>query len=235
MWHAIEGHGLNYLFFGCARSAGIVRIKSAGSLPSARARIISMPSPTLALPCSIRAKYALAMPARAANARCDIPVSARAAITLRARARVSSFGAASASAADGVSGRRFALTPPKNTTASRGHPSVALPGPTGDVVCLPKARLYAESATGAPYRLSRYLLYIRLCSGFSVDNPRPYNKVCVNTRRACSQFCAPSGRRSVNNFANGGPVCGGCPAADVANSARRRRSRPTAPLMRESR
>ena len=136
--------------FSAARVGRHRRIKSAGSLPSARARIISMPSPTLALPCSMRARYALAMPARAANARCDIPVSARAAITLRARARVSSFGAASASAADGVSGRRFALTPPKNTTASRGHPSVALPGPTGDVVCLPKARLYANRLQGHP-------------------------------------------------------------------------------------
>ena len=151
MWHAIEVQGRDYLFFfGGARSAGIARIKSAGSLPSARARIISMPSPTLASPCSMRTKYARAMPARAASARCDMPVSARAATTLRARARVSSFGAASASAADGVSGRRFALTPAKNTTASRRHPSVALPGPTGDVICLPTAGCYAESATAAP-------------------------------------------------------------------------------------
>ena len=235
MWHAIEVQGSGYLFFfGGARSAGIVRIKSAGSLPSTRARIISMPSPTLASPCSMRTKYARAMPARAASARCDMPVSARAATTLRARARVSSFGAASASAADGVSGRRFALTPPKNTTASRRQPSVAFPGPTGDVICLPTAGCYAESATAAPYRLSNYLLYIGLCSGFSVDNPRPYSQVCVNARRACSRFCAPGGRRSVNNFANGSPLCGECPDGGVADSACRR-SRPTAPLVRKSR
>ena len=232
MRHAIEVQGLDHLFFfGCARSAGIVRIKSAGSLPSARARIISMPSPTLASPCSMRTKYVLAMPARAASARCDMPVSARAATTLRARARVSSFGAASASAADGVSGRRFALTPAKNTTASRRQPSVAVPGPTGDVMCLTTAGCYAESATAAPYK---YLLYIGLCSGFSVDNPRPYSQVCVNARPACSRFCAPNARRSVNNFANGGPFRGGCPVGGVADSACRR-SRPTAPLVRKSR
>jgi hypothetical protein len=234
MWHAIEVQRLDYLFFfGGARSAGFVRIKSAGSLPSARARIISMPSPTLASPCSMRTKYVLAMPARAASARCDIPVSARAATTLRARARVSSFGAASASAADGVSGRRFALTPAKNTTASRRYPSVALPGPTGDVICPPTVGCYAELATAAPYRTFKYLLYIGLCSGFSVDNPLPYSQVCVNARRACSRFCAPNARRSVNNFANGGPFWGGCPDGGVADSACRR-SRPTAPLVRES-
>ena len=38
-----------------------------------------MPSPTLASLCSMRTKYVLARPARAASARCDIPISARAA------------------------------------------------------------------------------------------------------------------------------------------------------------
>ena len=206
MWHAIEVQGRDYLFSSEARGPPV----SYGSSLRVPCRVHAQGSSA----CQARHWRRLvqcapntlcAMPARAASARCDIPVSARAATTLRARARVSSFGAASASAADGVSGRRFALTPAKNTTASRRHPSVALPGPTGDVICLPRAGCYAKSATAAPYRLFKYLLYIGLCSGFSVDNPRPYSQVCVNARRACSQFCAPSGRRSVNNFANGGP------------------------------
>jgi hypothetical protein len=159
VWHAIVVHASDRHFFGGARSAGIVRIKSVGSLPSTRARTMSMPSPTLASPSSMRTKYALDIPARAANARCDIPISARAATTLRARARVSSLGAASASAADGVPGRRFALTQPKNTIASRRYPSAALPEPTGELICLRSARSYAESATSAPYRKSKYLLY----------------------------------------------------------------------------
>jgi hypothetical protein len=217
-----------------ARSAGVVRIKSAGSLPRARARTMSMPSPTLASPCSMRTKYALAIPARAANARCDIPTWARAATTLRARARVSSLGAASASAADGVPGRRFALTPEENTIASRRYPSVALTGPTGDLTCRRSARSYAESATSAPYRISKYLLYIGLRSQFSVDNPRPHSGFCANTDRACSHFCARGGRRSVGNFAICGFFCGGCSAGDVADSSPQI-SLPTEPPARERR
>ena len=231
VWHAIVVHTLDRHFFGGTRSAGIVRIKSAGSLPSTRASTMSMPSPTLASPTSMRTKYALDIPARAANDRCDIPISARAATTLRARARVSSLGAASASAADGVPGRRFALTQPENTIASRRHPSAALPEPTGKLICLRGASSYAESAPSAPYRKSKYLLYIGLCSGFSVDNPHPRSRFCVNTVRACSQFCARSGRRSVNNFALHSLSCGGRPAGGVADSARCK----SVPPARESR
>jgi hypothetical protein len=234
MWHAIVVRWSGHHFLDGVRSAGIVRIKSAGFLPSARARTMSMPSPTLASPCSMRTKYALAIPARAANPRCDIPVSARAATTLRARARVSSLGAASASAADGVPGRRFALTPPENTIASRRYPSVALPGPTGDLTFPARARSYAESATSAPYRIFKYLLYIGLCSGFSVDNPGPGSGFCVNADRACSQFCARRGRRSVDNFAIRHPFCGERSSAVVADSARRI-FLPTEPPARERR
>ena len=234
VWHAIVVHASDRQFVAGARSAGIVRIKSAGSFPSTRASTMSMPSPTLASPSSMRTKYALDIPARAANDRCDIPISARAATTLRARARVSSLGAASASAADGVPGRRFALTRPKNTIASRRYPSAALPEPTGDLTYPRSTRSYAESATSAPYRKSKYLLYIGLCSRFSVDNPHPRSRFCVNTDRACSQFCARSARRSVNNFAAHSLSRGGCTVGGVADSARCK-SLLTAPPVRESR
>jgi hypothetical protein len=99
------------------------RMRSAGSLPTTRARIIRMPNPTLASPFSTRAKYARAIPACAANVRCDMPISSRAATRFRARARVNSLGAASASPADGVPGDRFAFTLQKITIKSRDYPS----------------------------------------------------------------------------------------------------------------
>jgi hypothetical protein len=135
---------------------------------------------------------------------------------LRARARVSSFGAASASAADGVSGRRFALTLQKPTTASRYEPSVAASRPNdGDAE--PKRR--AESATFAPYRKSKYLVLIGLGSRFSVDNPASRSRICAISSEARSRFCAHSSRRSVGNFSWRAPFWAKSNATNVADSA----------------
>ena len=99
--------------------------RSTGSLPSVRAITANIPSPTFASPLRTRAVYACERPIRAANPRSDKFRSVFMMLSRYASANVKWLGAASATAADGVSGARLAFTavgsPKKFTPSSPYH------------------------------------------------------------------------------------------------------------------